>query len=475
MKRAAIRILALLATASFVSTALGLPGPPPASAQAQAATRPSRGSADSVPGRYVRTDKQNDYLEFYPDGTLFLRQDGRGYRGTYTIDAETITIRLNPNGVPNVGRYTGDGWVDPNGKLWEKKSAFVQTGTTVQTGSPTAAPMPTSSGGTNTTLGAPVFGRVGSPTPAPAAPAHSSPGGTNTTFGAPAPAAPARPSPGGTNTTFGTPAPPVPMNAPGGSNTTFGTPAPPVPMNAPGGSNTTFGTPAPPVPMNAPGGSNATFGTPAAATPVNLSPGGANATFGSPAPATPVNLSPGGANTAFGSPSAAAPVNPSPGGANTAFGTPSAAAPGETVNGAVASSVPYYNLAANAVAAVPTPPTTTQSGLVADLGDLAKGAYVDVLANVGKYAWKGISFGYKTYGTDPNSIQGAVQGAIKGGFSFAESLKGSLVSWVADKAATTLLPIDKSFCGGCFSFVPLGNLLFGPIVANSTAPGEPIR
>ena len=84
------------------------------------AVRP-RGNAASVEGKYVRKGKSSDFIEFSPDGTFSLLQDGKGLRGNYMFQGETLTL-ISPRlrGQTSKARLIGDTITDDEGTLWEK-------------------------------------------------------------------------------------------------------------------------------------------------------------------------------------------------------------------------------------------------------------------------------------------------------------------------------------------------------------------
>ena len=83
--------------------------------------QPASPSDSSVPGKYVRKDRGSDYIELNPDGTFSLQQDGKGYRGNYKVQADTITIQV-PNSWEGKARISGNTMVDSYGRVWEKQA-----------------------------------------------------------------------------------------------------------------------------------------------------------------------------------------------------------------------------------------------------------------------------------------------------------------------------------------------------------------
>lgn len=81
--------------------------------------QPSSPNDGLVPGKYFRKDKGSDSIEFDPDGTFSLQQDGKGYRGNYKVQADTVTIQV-PNSWEGTARITGNTMVDSYGRVWEK-------------------------------------------------------------------------------------------------------------------------------------------------------------------------------------------------------------------------------------------------------------------------------------------------------------------------------------------------------------------
>lgn len=85
----------------------------------------------SVPGKYVRKDKSTDYIEFNPDGTFSLHQDGKDYRGNYYVQADTVTIQV-PNSWESKARINGNTMVDSHGTVWERQAEPQKAATAAQ-------------------------------------------------------------------------------------------------------------------------------------------------------------------------------------------------------------------------------------------------------------------------------------------------------------------------------------------------------
>jgi hypothetical protein len=83
--------------------------------------QPASPSDASVPGKYVRRDKSSDYIELNTDGTFSLQQDGKGYRGNYAVQADTITIQVS-NAPASRLRISGNTMVESDGTVWEKQA-----------------------------------------------------------------------------------------------------------------------------------------------------------------------------------------------------------------------------------------------------------------------------------------------------------------------------------------------------------------
>ena len=79
----------------------------------------SRNYAAAAPGRYLRRGSSEDYVELQPDGTFFTQQSGRGFHGTYTVQADIITLQM-ASGAANRSRFNGNTVTDPDGTVWEK-------------------------------------------------------------------------------------------------------------------------------------------------------------------------------------------------------------------------------------------------------------------------------------------------------------------------------------------------------------------
>jgi hypothetical protein len=85
------------------------------------AVQPVPPSDSSVPGKYVRKDKNGDYIELNPDGTFSLQQDGKGYRGNYNVEADTLTVQVL-KALAEKLHISGNTIVDTKGTVWEKQA-----------------------------------------------------------------------------------------------------------------------------------------------------------------------------------------------------------------------------------------------------------------------------------------------------------------------------------------------------------------
>jgi hypothetical protein len=83
--------------------------------------RPASPSDGSVTGKYLRKDKSSDYIELDADGTFALQQDGKGYRGNYNVQDDTITVQAS-NAPASRLRISGNTMVESDGTVWEKQA-----------------------------------------------------------------------------------------------------------------------------------------------------------------------------------------------------------------------------------------------------------------------------------------------------------------------------------------------------------------
>jgi len=83
--------------------------------------QPTPPSDRSVLGKYVRKDKNSDYVELNADGMFFLQQGGKGYRGNYNVQADIITVQVS-NAPASRLRISGNTIVEPDGTVWEKQA-----------------------------------------------------------------------------------------------------------------------------------------------------------------------------------------------------------------------------------------------------------------------------------------------------------------------------------------------------------------
>jgi hypothetical protein len=75
-----------------------------------------------APGRYFKKDKPEDYFDVVADGTVSLQQGTKTYAGTYEIQGEEITARMQ--GFPTIKlKLAGETIVDPTGKIWARQAA----------------------------------------------------------------------------------------------------------------------------------------------------------------------------------------------------------------------------------------------------------------------------------------------------------------------------------------------------------------
>jgi len=75
----------------------------------------------SVCGTYVNQENQSDFLELKPDGTFYQEEAGISLYGTWEIEGNTITLRLE--GLPFAVKVTiqGNTIIDPDGIPWVKQ------------------------------------------------------------------------------------------------------------------------------------------------------------------------------------------------------------------------------------------------------------------------------------------------------------------------------------------------------------------
>jgi hypothetical protein len=79
-------------------------------------------SVKFVTGKYIRKDKSNDYIDFSPDGTFSLQQDGKNYRGNYSVQENTITVQVLKVRETSIMRMIGNKLVQSSGAVWENPS-----------------------------------------------------------------------------------------------------------------------------------------------------------------------------------------------------------------------------------------------------------------------------------------------------------------------------------------------------------------
>jgi hypothetical protein len=81
---------------------------------------PPSGKLTSVLGKYVRKGKKGDYFQFDADGTFFLRQNGKDYKGNYRALEDSIIVQVL-NGLAGTIVIRGNTLVGVDGTVWEKQ------------------------------------------------------------------------------------------------------------------------------------------------------------------------------------------------------------------------------------------------------------------------------------------------------------------------------------------------------------------
>lgn len=81
----------------------------------------------SVAGKYIRKDKQDDFIDLDPTGQLTLQQEGRTTTGQYTISGEVLTILLSTRRTTEKVRLADNRIVDNGGTIWERTSGGSST------------------------------------------------------------------------------------------------------------------------------------------------------------------------------------------------------------------------------------------------------------------------------------------------------------------------------------------------------------
>jgi hypothetical protein len=74
----------------------------------------------SVLGKYVRKGKNGDYIQFNPDGTFFLRQNGKDYKGNYRALDDSVIVQVM-NAPAETIVIKGNTIVEKNGTVWAKQ------------------------------------------------------------------------------------------------------------------------------------------------------------------------------------------------------------------------------------------------------------------------------------------------------------------------------------------------------------------
>jgi hypothetical protein len=90
------------------------------SASLSQTVQPTPPSDSAILGKYIRKDRNSDYIELNADGTFFFQQDGKGYRGNYNVQADTLTAQVS-NAPATKLRIIGNTIVEPDGTVWEKQ------------------------------------------------------------------------------------------------------------------------------------------------------------------------------------------------------------------------------------------------------------------------------------------------------------------------------------------------------------------
>jgi hypothetical protein len=93
----------------------------PAAPEVRGNAPTSQDYSTSIPGKWVTKGNNTDYIEYSVDGTFFAQRGGRGFAGTYKVQADTITMQM-PNGQATRGRLAGSTITDSDGVVWDKQS-----------------------------------------------------------------------------------------------------------------------------------------------------------------------------------------------------------------------------------------------------------------------------------------------------------------------------------------------------------------
>jgi len=75
----------------------------------------------SIAGKYIRKNKDSDFIELKSDGTFSLQQNGKSYNGNFKIEADNITILIS-HGPTSKHRFTGGSIIESDGTVWEKQA-----------------------------------------------------------------------------------------------------------------------------------------------------------------------------------------------------------------------------------------------------------------------------------------------------------------------------------------------------------------
>jgi hypothetical protein len=100
--------------------------------------------ASSVSGRYIRTDKNSDFIQIGSAGTFLLFQGGKAHPGNYRIDGDSLVLSGPLLPVTQKCHLIGDTLTDPAGIVWKKQGevgvASVPAGTSSPSGLEDIAP-----------------------------------------------------------------------------------------------------------------------------------------------------------------------------------------------------------------------------------------------------------------------------------------------------------------------------------------------
>ncbi len=83
--------------------------------------KPTEFITDATTVRYVYKEDDKNYLDLNADGAFRLVQQGKQYRGNYTLTAEEITLILGKQTLRS--RLAGDSMWDTSGKEWVKRAS----------------------------------------------------------------------------------------------------------------------------------------------------------------------------------------------------------------------------------------------------------------------------------------------------------------------------------------------------------------